>query len=237
VGRRDGMTGGQGKRGQGGGALRRGMRWRPRAPPPLAWARTSPKTAGGGLGTPMGSRSTTSIELASARGPLPRPLPARSSRRGENSIPLSGHRSAPGAGRRLYPLPLAGEGGEVTSRVRASADAAKYPSPLPEPAETPTSPGSFGGGASPGERRGRRVAPPLRPLTIPYSLFPIPYSLSVSPPAARRRRRPAWRPRPRGRSRRGAGPGCDCWRADRRCGWSAAPSTSWSPGPPTARCR
>jgi hypothetical protein len=48
---------------------------------------TSPKTAGGGW-VADGGGSTKRIELAPDGGPLPRPLPVRSSRRGENSIAL-----------------------------------------------------------------------------------------------------------------------------------------------------
>ena len=49
---------------------------------------TSPKTAGGGWGCRRAHGSTTGIELAPDRPPLPRPLSPAAREKGENSIPL-----------------------------------------------------------------------------------------------------------------------------------------------------
>jgi hypothetical protein len=76
------------------------FRLAPRRPPPGRLHRpTSPETAGGGL--LFGEIHDSSEKIDCARtGPRPRPLPARSSRRGENSIAL---RQAPR--RSASPLP------------------------------------------------------------------------------------------------------------------------------------
>jgi hypothetical protein len=189
--------------------LRLALRWRPQAPPPLAQARTSPKTAGGG----WGCRWDWVRRHASSwrpQGPLPRPLPAQTPR-GEGRIRTryASRRGAPRHGVSFIPSPACGRGWRDDEPGEGPADASGMPAVDPGTSPTPISPADYGGSANPSRRRGRprgahRTAParthPPSPaaaeggwmitravVRYSYSLFrtpAVPQSASSPPPAS-----------------------------------------------------
>jgi len=133
-------------------------RARPRAPPPARRLATSPNSGGG---TPMERGSTTGTSLR-PRGPLPRPLPARSSGRGENSMALrNGIALAPDAVPHPRPLPPRSSGRGENSI------------PLRRPSRRSPSPTQFVGEGRGGGRRRTQCDPSRTALDLsPTSNLP-----------------------------------------------------------------